>query len=95
MNKKVAAVLGIAVVLVFGAVIVGTDWNSLGPDYADGVPEDGIAFQPDEGGELSNNSLNHVLFENYYGLFLILGTLMFGAMIAGVCISREEEDDEE
>ncbi len=95
MNRKIGAVLGIAVVLVFGAIIVSTDWNGFGPDYADTVPDDGIAFHPEEGGELSDNSLNFQLFEEYYGVFLILGVLMFGAMIAGVCISREEEDDEE
>ena len=42
-------------------------------------------------GWLAENSINYQMFEFWGPVLLVLGALMFGAIIAGVCISREEE----
>ncbi|MCL2031798.1 MAG: hypothetical protein FWG96_00765 [Methanomassiliicoccaceae archaeon] len=41
------------------------------------------------------NSLNFALFEKYGPLMLILALLMFGAMIGGVCVAREEVESDD
>ena len=93
MNRKIGAVLGIAVVLMFGAMIVGTDWKEIDAGYGGDVPDEGIPFSPAD--ENDNNCINSLLFEQYGAILLVLGILMFGAMIAGVCLSREEEDTDD
>ena len=93
MNRKIGAVLGIAVVLVFGAMIVSTDWKEIDSGYGEGVPDDGVHFAPVD--ENDNECINSLLFEQYGAILLVLGILMFGAMIAGVCLSREEEDTDD
>ena len=45
-------------------------------------------------GTLETNSINYQMFEVWGPVLLVLGTLMFGAIIAGVCISKEEEKKE-
>ncbi len=95
-NKK-SAVIALIAILMLGAIVVGTNWNDIGTGvhYAETVPDDGIDFGVAEDGTLSKDSLNYVLFEEYGGLLLVLGVLMFGAMVAGVCISREEGDSDD
>jgi len=93
MNKQFGVVIAVAMLAVLGGVLLTMDWDKTGIGYADDVPENGVEFTTN-GGSLSNNSINYVLFEDYGPLLLVLGGLMFGAIIAGVCISREEEDSE-
>lgn len=96
MNSKAAAGIALLVVLMMGAIAIGVDWEELGYDTSD--PGDSIPFRPDDGVDVNDyreNSLNGVLFEKYGAIMIVIGALMFGAMIAGVCISREEEDSDD
>lgn len=101
-KKKIlggAAAVILLVVLVFG--IVQTDWD----DYTTTdtpLPGGGTLPSDDstddiwtEDGELREDSLAYTIFEKY-GLVLIpLALLMFGAMVGGVVISREEVDSDD
>ena len=93
MNSKIAAGIAVLVVLMMGAIAIGTEWEDLGFDTSD--PGEPVPFMPDEDADAKDyregNNLNAVLFEKYGAIMIIIGALMFGAMIAGVCISREEE----
>ncbi len=96
MNSKIAAGIAVLVLVMMGAVVLGTNWDYMGYDTSD--PGDGVPFVPEEDDSVTQyreNSLNGVLFEKYGALMLVIGALMFGAMIAGVCISREEEDSDD
>ena len=92
MNRKAAAILAITMIAAISAIGIFTEWNDFG--YADDVPEAGVPFMP-ENGVLADNSLNKALFETYGPVIIVLGIVMFTAMIAGVCISREEEDTDD
>lgn len=103
MNKRV--VLGAAVsallLIVLVAGVYSVDWDTTTPDYDD-APHELPTFSGegnpdsiwDDDGKLKENSLAYTIFEKY-GLVLIpLAVLMFGAMIGGVVISREEVENE-
>ena len=89
MNKRNAFIAVIAIVVVCGlaASAITYDWGT------DGGPQQ-VPFGLDGNGELAENSINYQMFEVWGPVLLILGTLMFGAIIAGVCISKEEEKKE-
>lgn len=95
MNKKVAIGICVSALLltVLAASVIATDWD----DYVTNESPEGIPFdgEVDDDGNLDPNSLNYALFEKYGPLLLILALLMFGAMIGGVCIAREEEDTDD
>ena len=78
--------VGIALVLVLSVAALSDDWI-FDKDKEPG----GIGFQPEEG-TLDNKSINYVLFEEYGHIMLFLALLMFGAIIAGVCISKEDDE---
>ncbi len=96
MSKK--AVVGAAVSVVLLAIlmvgIATIDWDDF-TSYDE--PQDVPTIDPsgdsgiiDDDGNVKENSLAYIVFEKF-GLVLIpLALLMFGAMIGGVCISREE-----
>jgi len=91
MNKKIAIGVGVSVMLlaVLAISVMATDWD----EFVTNESPEGIDFiggTDDETGEMDQNSLNYALFEKYGPLLLILALLMFGAMIGGVCIAREE-----
>ena len=90
MNKKalVSGVLALVVVCGLAASVITYDW---GMDQ--GIEK--VPFGLDEDGMLETNSINYQMFEVWGPVLLVLGTLMFGAIIAGVCISREEEKKKE
>ena len=46
-----------------------------------------------DGDELSQNSLPYVIFEQYGFVLIPLAILMFGAMVGGVVISKEEVEE--
>lgn len=92
MSKK--AIMGGVVALAMMAIIVigvaTVDWGFEKNEEPSSVP-----FAPDADGNLSENSINYVLFEEWGPVMLILGAVMFGAIIAGVTLSKEDEDEEE
>lgn len=100
-DKKKAVGTAVAVVLlaVLAVGIFSVDWSDyMGSD----APQEQPTFPTDDGdsiwddnGELKENSLAYTIFEKY-GLILIpLALLMFGAMVGGVVISREEVESDD
>ena len=90
MSKKkafVSALVAVVVVCGLAGSIISYDW---GMDT--GIHS--VPFGLDGDGNLADNSINYQMFEVWGPILLVLGTLMFGAIIAGVCISREEEKKE-
>ena len=99
--KKVAIGATVSVILLAVLVvgIVTVDWNDYtSSDVPESIPDidpDGPDSIYDENGDLREDSLAYTVFEKY-GLVLIpLALLMFGAMISGVCISREEVEGDD
>ena len=90
MSKRtiLCAIFALAVVCGIAASAISYDWGM------DGGPVS-VPFGLDGNGDLAVNSINYQMFEVWGPVLLVLGTLMFGAIIAGVCISREERDKEE
>ena len=90
MNKRnvICGIIAIAVVCGLAASALTYDW-----DMKDGATP--IPFGLNADGTLAENSINYVMFEVWGPILLVLGTLMFGAIIAGVCISKEEEAKKE
>ncbi|MCL1811469.1 MAG: hypothetical protein FWG41_04565 [Methanomassiliicoccaceae archaeon] len=90
MNKRVAIGVSVAAMLlaVLAVSVIATDWD----DFVTNESPESIDFigEVDASGDMNENSLNFALFETYGPLLLILALLMFGAMIGGVCIAREE-----
>ncbi|MBO4503018.1 MAG: hypothetical protein J5707_05165 [Candidatus Methanomethylophilus sp.] len=96
MSKKAAAGLGVAVVLLItlSASVYMTNWDGLG--YTDemhnidyGTHESSTAQSIFDDFEAS---LNYKIFEEYGPLLLVLAMLMFGAMVGGICVAREEDE---
>ena len=95
-KKIVGLTVGIALLAVLFAGIVSTNWdNYMGTDTPQEQPtfptddEDSIW---DENGDLKENSLAYTIFEKYGLIMIPLALLMFGAMVGGVVISREEAE---
>ena len=87
-NKILGGVIALALVVVLASSIVSYEWDM--GDEANPIP-----FGPDDDGTLSPDSINYQMFEVWGPVLLALGTLMFGAIIAGVCISKEDDEKEE
>ena len=100
MNKKVAIGAGVAALLLIVCMgsVFATDWDShMKYNEPQNIPFTDVV---DETDTLNPQSLNYNLFEKYGAVLLVmallmLAVLMFGAMIGGVCISREESDDDD
>ena len=95
MNKKVAIGAGVAALLLIVCMgsVFATDWDShMKYNEPQNIPFTDVV---DETDTLNPQSLNYNLFEKYGRVLLFLAVLMFGAMIGGVCISREESDDDD
>ena len=96
MSKKV--VIGLAASALLLAVIAigvySVDWD----DYTSSDTPQGVPVLPSDdpgmdiwnGDDLKKDSLSYVIFEKYGLVLLPLALLMFGAMVGGVIISREE-----
>lgn len=88
-NAVIGGVVALAMVCILAGAVISYEWNTNGNG-----PEK-VPFGPNDDGTLQENSLNYQLFEKWGPVMLVLGSLMFGAIIAGVCISKEKEKDEE
>ncbi|AGI47230.1 hypothetical protein TALC_00216 [Thermoplasmatales archaeon BRNA1] len=98
MSKRAAAgaVLAISLLVVLGAAIYMTSWDGFG-DSPEPIPYDNVV-EYDANGDpvaVTDGSLNETLFEDYGPVLLVLAILMFGAMIGGVCIAREEVEKDD
>ena len=89
MNRKALVpgiVMAVAVALMFSAAALSFgDYNVNDSQEQPFAPEDG---------DLSERSINYVLFEEYGPILLVLALLMFGAIIGGVYIAREDDEDD-
>ena len=103
MNKHVAigavSAVVLCAVLLFG--VFGSDWfqgqseDVVYDENGKPVPQP-IEFDPDtSSGHIDTGSLNYVVFEQYGPLLIVLAILMFGAIVGGVCIAREETEKDE
>lgn len=80
-EKVLSLVLALLAAVVFLSMLAGSGaWEG----FKDVVIA-GVSFK----------EISTVLFEGYGPLLLILGALMFGAIIAGVTISKEEDDTDD
>ncbi len=101
MSKKVIVGVSVSVVLL-AILVVGiatVDWDNYtdydAPQNVPTIDPSGDSGIMDDDGNVKENSLAYTVFEKY-GLVLIpLALLMFGAMIGGVCISREEVESDD
>lgn len=84
-NVLVGIALGAALLVVFGGMIIDTQWTE-----EDAQPES-IPFNDSDNFE---DSLNFALFEEYGPLLMVVTLMLFGAIIGAACISKEEEDDD-
>ena len=90
MSKKaiVGAILAFALVCILLASVISFDWGVAGGPVQ-------VPFGLDQNGNLPVNSINFQMFEVFGPVLMVLAVLMFGAIIAGVCISKEEEKKKE
>lgn len=104
MSKRAAAGIGVAVVLlaVFGACIFATSWDGMDTQHSipfngeDGNNASSAYVDPDDKDQgLKENSLNFQVFEHYGPLLIVLALLMFGAIVGGICIAREENESDD
>ena len=100
MSKRAGAGIGVAVVLLvaLGACIYATSWD--GMDEPTPIPYNGEAgmnapSNTHDDGTLKENSLNYGVFEAYGPLLIVLALLMFGAMVGGICVAREEVENDD
>lgn len=88
MNRKTITALVLA--LLVGVVLVGTaatvDWDA--GDTIHNTP-----FNPPEGDDAAlADSLNYALFEEYGPVVMVMGVLMFGAILGGVYLAKEDPE---
>ncbi len=105
MSKRAAAGLGVAAVLLVTlcVCIYASPWTDL--DEMHSIPYNQIGDSEAEAGmapniyddakNLKTTSLNYAVFEQYGPLLLVLAVLMFGAMVGGICVAREEEETDD
>ncbi len=99
-RKTIGVAVAITLIAVLAVGIFAVDWNNYVGDSPSELPtfptDDGDSIWADEENNvLKQDSLAYVIFEKY-GLALIpLALLMFGAMVGGVVISREEVESDD
>ncbi len=95
MNKRAAigATAAVLLLVVLTVSIYETNWD----DYMTNDSPENIPYvdDVDDQGNLDPNSLNYAIFEQYGPLLLVLAILMFGAMIGGICVAREEVEKDD
>jgi len=89
MNRRAlipGILLTVAVAVMFTAVALSFgEYNVNDPQEQPFAPDDGV---------LPENSINYVLFEEYGPILLVVALLMFGAILGGVYIAREDDEDD-
>jgi len=89
MNKRTAAIgviIAAAVLVMMSSAVLTYDWEA---DEMHSIP-----FTPNPDGDLVAGSLNFELFETYGPVILVLAMLMFGAIIGGAYVAKEEDEDD-
>jgi len=89
MNKRTAAVgviIAATVLVLMTSAVISYEW-----DAEDGMHH--VPFTPDSDGNLIPGSLNYELFETYGPVILVLAMLMFGAIIGGAYVAKEEDEE--
>lgn len=98
MSKRAAAAVALAasLLVILTVAIYVNEWDNYG-DEPNSVPfNDVVEIDPVTGEEtVDHSSLNYTLFEKYGPVLLVLGLLMFGAMIGGICVAREEVENDD
>ncbi|MDR0523877.1 MAG: hypothetical protein LBG62_05600 [Candidatus Methanoplasma sp.] len=92
MNKKalLGAIASVALLAVLVGAVAATQWSDYTQsDSPQSVPFDGV---DGDSGDIDHGSINYALFETYGPLLLVVALLMFGAMIGGICIAKEEAE---
>lgn len=82
------AVLAVGIFSVNWAEYTGTDTPQEQPTFV--TDDDDSIYTDDSHETLKENSLAYSIFEKYGIVLIPLALLLFGAMIGGVVISREE-----
>lgn len=82
------AVLAVGIFSVNWAEYTGTDTPQEQPTFV--TDDDDSIYTDDSHETLKENSLGYSVFEKYGIVLIPLALLLFGAMIGGVVISREE-----
>lgn len=85
MSKKVVGSIVLVFLCIFAISAVSHNWKMNDEPVK-------VAFGLTNG-SLVEESINYQLFETFGPILLVLGVLMFGAMIAGICISKEERNE--
>ena len=103
MSKKAAVGAAVSVVLLAVLVtgIATVNWDEFTvfdspvslPDINTTPGDDDCIY--DDNGDLREDSLAYTVFEKYGLVLLPLAILMFGAMVGGVCIAREEVEKDD
>jgi len=91
MNKKallVGAAAAAVVLVMFASVALSGEFGELNDNGMSSIP-----FTSD-GDDLIEGSLPEVLFEGYGPVLLVLAILMFGAIIGGAYVAKEDDDDD-
>jgi NADH:ubiquinone oxidoreductase subunit 6 (subunit J) len=90
MNKGKAIIyvgLGAAILIVFAGAMLTGDWFT---DMNDGQFTGPGFDYVDPGAE----SINYQMFNTFGPVLLILAVMMFGAIIGGVYIAKEDDEDD-
>ncbi|MDR0778100.1 MAG: hypothetical protein LBE48_01485 [Methanomassiliicoccaceae archaeon] len=92
-GKAIGLVLGAAILVIFAAAVITGTWSE---DLNTDGDREGAPFSPDtpEGGELDDTSINYQMFEVYGPVLIVLALMMFGAIIGGVYIAKEDDEDD-
>ena len=95
-KKIVGATAAVLLLAVLAVGIFSVDWSDYtGTDTPQEQPtfptDDDDSIWDDEG-NLKEESLAYTIFEKYGLIMIPLALLMFGAMVGGVVISREEAE---
>ena len=89
-NKKIVIaglIVVVATLAMLSSVALSDEWTQDdGPNH--------IQFTPDADGNVVHGSLNYEMFETYGPVLLVLAMLMFGAIIGGAYVAKEDDEDD-
>jgi len=85
----IGVAIAATVLVMFAAITLSDDMKGF-----EGKEPNGVPFTPEDDGTLDTGSLPYVLFEEYGPVLLVLAILMFGAIIGGAYIAKEDDEDD-